>query len=110
MNGREGILRGAYAQDSAGDDVDISVIARGTPGFTGADLANLVNEAALIAARHNNKDVTMADFELAKDKVLMGAERKRMLHHDEEKRNTAYHEAGHALVAACCRTPIRFTK
>ncbi|HET6669231.1 MAG TPA: cell division protein FtsH, partial [Pyrinomonadaceae bacterium] len=79
-------------------DVDISVIARGTPGFTGADLANLVNEAALNAARYNKKLVAMADFELAKDKVLMGAERKSMVISNEEKRVTAYHEAGHTLV------------
>jgi len=74
------------------------VLGRGTPGFAGADLANLVNEAALVAARQNRKVVTMADFELAKDKVLMGVERKSLIISDEEKRNTAYHEAGHALV------------
>ena len=74
--------------------------ARGTPGFSGADLANMVNEAALAAARQNRKAVLMYDFELAKDKVLMGVERKSMLLSDEEKKNTAYHEAGHALVAA----------
>jgi cell division protease FtsH len=78
--------------------VDISIIARGTPGFTGADLANLVNEAALNAARYNKKLVAMTDFELAKDKVLMGAERKSMVISNEEKRITAYHEAGHTLV------------
>jgi len=82
------------------DDVDLSVLARGTPGFSGADLANMVNEAALAAARVNRKNVTQYDFELAKDKVLMGAERKSMLLTEEEKRNTAYHEAGHTLVAA----------
>jgi cell division protease FtsH len=82
------------------DDVDLSVIARGTPGFSGADLANLVNEAALWAARQNRKLVFMADFEMSKDKVLMGVERKSMILSDEEKKNTAYHEAGHALVAA----------
>jgi len=82
------------------DDVDLSVIARGTPGFSGADLANLVNESALWAARQNRKFVTMIDFEMSKDKVLMGVERKSMILSDEEKRNTAYHEAGHALVAA----------
>jgi cell division protease FtsH len=76
------------------------VLARGTPGFAGADLANLVNEAALIAARQNRKVVTMYDFELAKDKVLMGVERKSLMISEEEKKNTAYHEAGHALVAA----------
>ena len=82
------------------DDVDLSVIARGTPGFSGADLANLVNEAALWAARLNRKLVFMTDFEMSKDKVLMGVERKSMILSEEEKRNTAYHEAGHALVAA----------
>jgi cell division protease FtsH len=82
------------------DDVDLSVLARGTPGFSGADLANMVNEAALCAARQNRKTVLMYDFEMAKDKVLMGAERKSMLLSDEEKRITAYHEGGHALVAA----------
>jgi cell division protease FtsH len=82
------------------EDVDLRVMARGTPGFSGADLANMVNEAALNAARHNRKAVLMIDFETAKDKVMMGAERKSMLLSDEEKRVTAYHEAGHALVAA----------
>ena len=76
------------------------ILARGTPGFSGADLANMVNEAALLAARQNRKTVLMYDFELAKDKVLMGAERKSMILTDEEKKNTAYHEGGHALVAA----------
>ena len=76
------------------------MLARGTPGFSGADLANMVNEAALNAARQNRKTVLMYDFELAKDKVLMGAERKSMILSDEEKKVTAYHEAGHALVAA----------
>jgi cell division protease FtsH len=80
--------------------VDLSVLARGTPGFAGADLANLVNEAALVAARQNRKVVTMWDFELAKDKVMMGVERKSLIISEDEKRNTAYHEAGHALVAA----------
>jgi cell division protease FtsH len=80
--------------------VDLSVIARGTPGFSGADLANLVNEAALWAARQNRKLVMMIDFEMSKDKVLMGVERRSMILSDEEKKNTAYHEAGHALVAA----------
>ena len=78
----------------------LGVLARGTPGFSGADLANMVNEAALVAARQNRKTVLMWDFEQAKDKVLMGAERKSMLLSDEEKKVTAYHEAGHALVAA----------
>ena len=80
--------------------MDLSLIARGTPGFSGADLANLVNEAALRAARQNRKTVAMSDFESSKDKVLMGVERKSMILSDEEKQNTAYHEAGHALVAA----------
>src|SRR3546814_945574 len=75
-----------------------SVIARGTPGFSGADLANLVNEAALLAARANKRVVTMADFESAKDKVMMGAERRSMVMSEEDKEMTAYHEAGHALV------------
>ncbi len=79
---------------------NLSVIARGTPGFSGADLANLVNEAALWAARQSRKLVLMVDFEMSKDKVLMGVERKSMILSEEEKRNTAYHEAGHALVAA----------
>jgi cell division protease FtsH len=80
--------------------VDLVVLARGTPGFAGADLANLVNEAALVAARQNRKVVTQYDFELAKDKVMMGVERKSLIISDEEKRSTAYHEAGHALVAS----------
>jgi len=80
-------------------DVDIRVLARSTPGFTGADLENLVNEGALWAARNNKQKVDMLDLELAKDKVMMGAERRSMIISDEEKRNTAYHEAGHALVA-----------
>ncbi|MBC8031132.1 MAG: ATP-dependent zinc metalloprotease FtsH [Pyrinomonadaceae bacterium] len=98
VRGREGILKVHTRKIPLGEDVDISVIARGTPGFTGADLANLVNEAALNAARYNQKLVAMADFELAKDKVLMGAERKSMVISNEEKRVTAYHEAGHTLV------------
>ena len=80
-------------------DLNLAVIARGTPGFAGADLANLVNEAALIAARRNKKKVDMGDFEFAKDKVIMGVERKTMMLTDDEKQITAYHEAGHALVA-----------
>jgi cell division protease FtsH len=98
VRGREGILKVHTRKIPLGEDVDISVIARGTPGFTGADLANLVNEAALNAARYNKKIVMMGDFELAKDKVLMGAERKSMVISNEEKRITAYHEAGHTLV------------
>jgi cell division protease FtsH len=98
VRGREGILKVHTRKIPLGEDVDISVIARGTPGFTGADLANLVNEAALNAARYNKKVVAMSDFELAKDKVLMGAERKSMVISNEEKRVTAFHEAGHTLV------------
>jgi cell division protease FtsH len=98
VRGREGILKVHTRKIPLGEDVEISVIARGTPGFTGADLANLVNEAALNAARYNKKVVWMADFELAKDKVLMGAERKSMVISDDEKKITAYHEAGHTLV------------
>jgi cell division protease FtsH len=82
----------------AAENVDPMVIARGTPGFSGADLANLVNEAALFAARANKKMVTMAEFERAKDKIMMGAERRSMIMKDEEKKLTAYHEAGHAIV------------
>jgi cell division protease FtsH len=100
VRGREEILRVHTRKIPINDDVDLSILARGTPGFSGADLANMVNESALLAARQNRKSVTMYDFELAKDKVLMGAERKSMLLSDEEKRNTAYHEGGHALVAA----------
>src|ERR1700728_1311997 len=100
VRGRESILKVHTKKTPLGDDVDLSVIARGTPGFAGADLANLVNEAALVAARQNRKVVTQFDFELAKDKVMMGVERKSLIITDEEKRNTAYHEAGHALVAA----------
>jgi cell division protease FtsH len=100
VRGREEILRVHTRKVPVADDVDLSVIARGTPGFSGADVANLVNEAALWAARQNRKFVTMADFEMSKDKVLMGVERKSMILSDEEKKNTAYHEAGHALVAA----------
>jgi cell division protease FtsH len=98
--GREAILRVHTKKIPLGDNVDLSVLARGTPGLAGADLANLVNESALNAARQNRKVVMMLDFELAKDKILMGAERKSMVMSDAEKRNTAYHEAGHALVAA----------
>ena len=97
---REGILRVHTRKIPLANDVDLHVLARGSPGFTGADLANLVNEAALYAARQNRKVVTMYDFELAKDKVMMGTERRSMILTDEEKKNTAYHEAGHALVAA----------
>jgi cell division protease FtsH len=100
VKGREEILRVHTRKKPIADDVDLSIIARGTPGFSGADLESLANEAALWAARQNRKFVMMADFEMAKDKVLMGVERKSLILSDEEKRNTAYHEAGHALVAA----------
>ncbi len=98
VKGREGILKVHTRKIPLDENVDISIIARGTPGFTGADLANIVNEAALNAARYNKKVVTMSDFEIAKDKVLMGAERKSMVLSDHEKKLTAYHEAGHTLV------------
>jgi len=100
LRGRELILKVHTRKVPLGDNVDLTVLARGTPGFAGADLANLVNEAALVAARYSRKVVAMVDFELAKDKVLMGAERKSMILSEEEKRITAFHEAGHALVAA----------
>ncbi|HVO82087.1 MAG TPA: ATP-dependent zinc metalloprotease FtsH [Terriglobales bacterium] len=100
VRGREEILRVHTRKIPLAEDVELSVLARGTPGFSGADLANMVNEAALAAARQNRKAVLMYDFELAKDKVLMGVERKSLLLSDAEKKVTAYHEAGHALVAA----------
>jgi cell division protease FtsH len=99
VNGRERILRVHMRNVPLSADVDVKTIARGTPGFSGADLANLVNESALMAARRARRMVTMADFEDAKDKIMMGAERKSMVMTDEEKRMTAYHEGGHALVA-----------
>ena len=99
VGGREKILRVHMRNVPLASDVDVRVIARGCPGFSGADLANLVNEAALMAARRNRRMVLQRDFEDAKDKVMMGAERKSMVMSDEEKRNTAYHEGGHALVA-----------
>ncbi len=99
VRGREEILRVHVKKVPVSDDTNLNVLARGTPGFSGADLANMVNEAALNAARVNRKQVTMYDFELAKDKVLMGAERKSMLLTDQEKKVTAYHEAGHAMVS-----------
>jgi len=98
VRGREAILKVHTRKIPLDEAVDINVLARGTPGFTGADLANIVNEAALNAARFNKKVVAMTDFEIAKDKVMMGAERKSMVISDEEKRITAYHEAGHTLV------------
>ena len=108
VRGREEILRVHTRKIPLAEDVDLSVLARGTPGFSGADLANMVNEAALSAARQNRKAVLMYDFELAKDKVLMGVERKSLILSEEEKKNTAYHEAGHALVAALipCADPV----
>ncbi|MHB8108499.1 MAG: ATP-dependent zinc metalloprotease FtsH [Syntrophorhabdaceae bacterium] len=99
VKGREEILKVHTRKTLISENVDLSIIARGTPGFTGADLANLVNEAALIAARRNKKAVEMDDFEHAKDKVMMGAERRSMIIPLEERKLTAYHEAGHALVA-----------
>jgi cell division protease FtsH len=99
VKGREGILAVHTKKIPLGDDVNIHVLARGTSGFSGADLANLVNEAALNAARYNQKVVRMLDFEFAKDKVLMGSERRSMIINDDEKKVTAIHEAGHALLA-----------
>ena len=98
IRGREGILKVHMRKVPVSDDVDPSIIARGTPGFSGADLANLVNEAALFAARENKRKVTMDEFEQAKDKIMMGAERRSMVMSNKEKLNTAYHEAGHAIV------------
>jgi cell division protease FtsH len=100
IRGREEVLKVHSRKVPMAEDVNLNVLARGTPGFSGADLANMVNEAALTAARYNRKSVHMYDFEVAKDKVMMGAERKSMLLTDEEKRTTAYHEAGHTLVSA----------
>jgi cell division protease FtsH len=102
INGREKILNVHLKNVPVAPDVDPKVIARGTPGFTGADLANLVNESALLAARKNRKVVTMAELEEAKDKVMMGAERKSMVIGEEERTLTAYHEAGHAIVSLHC--------
>lgn len=99
VKGREGILRVHTHRVPLADNVELEKLARSTPGFSGADLENLVNEAALLAARRNKEKVEMVDFELAKDKVLMGAERRSMVMSVEERRNTAYHESGHALVA-----------
>jgi len=99
IRGREGIIKVHSQNIPLAENVDIKVLARGTPGFSGADLANLVNEAALLAARYNKKNVEMEDLENAKDKVLMGVERRSMIISDREKKNTAVHEAGHALVA-----------
>ena len=100
IRGREEVLIVHCKKVPMAEDVDLNILARGTPGFSGADLANMVNEAALTAARYNRKAVHMYDFEVAKDKVLMGAERKSMLLSDDDKKDTAYHESGHVLVAA----------
>ncbi len=100
VKGREDILKVHVKNIPLNKDIDLKVLARSTPGFSGADLANLVNEAALLAARHSQENVTMQDMESAKDKVLMGVERKSMIISEEEKKSTAYHEAGHALIAA----------
>jgi len=99
VKGREEILKVHIRRVPLSDDVDLKVLARSTPGFSGADLANLINEAALLGARNGQDKVTMKDLEFSKDKVLMGVERKSMIISDEEKKNTAYHEAGHALIA-----------
>jgi cell division protease FtsH len=99
VKGREGILQVHTKKTRLAEDIDLSVIARGTPGFTGADLENMTNEAALLAARRNKDKIEMVDLEDAKDKVLMGTERKSMIIGDEEKKTTAFHEAGHTLVA-----------
>ncbi|MBN1273424.1 MAG: ATP-dependent zinc metalloprotease FtsH [Candidatus Aminicenantes bacterium] len=100
VKGREDILRVHVRKIPLSKDVDLKVLSRSTPGFSGADLANMVNEAALLGARKEQKEVMMKDFESAKDKVLMGVERKSMIISDDEKKSTAYHEAGHALIAA----------
>lgn len=99
IKGREGILRVHTKNIPLDTDVDLMLLARGTPGFSGADLANLVNESALLAARHNKQSVAMTDFENAKDKVIMGVERRSIVISEEDRKLTAYHEAGHALVA-----------
>jgi cell division protease FtsH len=100
VKGREEILNVHIKHVPLSTEVNLKVIARSTPGFSGADLANLVNEAALVGARYGQDKVTMKDLEYAKDKILMGVERKSMIISDEEKKNTAFHEAGHALMAA----------
>ncbi len=99
VTGREKILKVHARKVPLTDNVDLKILARGTPGFSGADLMNLVNEAALLAARRNRRMVSMSEFEDAKDKVMMGAERRSTAMSEEEKTNTAYHEAGHAIVA-----------
>jgi cell division protease FtsH len=99
VRGREGILKVHTRKIPVAEDVDLSIIARGTPGFSGADLANMVNEAALLGARRSHTKVTMRDFEDAKDKVMMGTERRSLVISEEEKKTTAYHESGHALIS-----------
>src|SRR5688500_13501573 len=99
LRGREGILKVHLRNKPVGEDVNITTLARGTPGMAGADLANLVNEAALLAVRRNHDKIYMADLEDAKDKVMLGAERKSMVMKDEERKLTAYHEGGHAICA-----------
>jgi cell division protease FtsH len=101
IRGRELILKVHMRKVPLDDDVRPGIIARGTPGFSGADLANLVNEAALFAARANKRVVSMDEFEQAKDKIMMGTERRSMVMSEQEKLNTAYHEAGHAIVGYC---------
>ena len=99
VRGREGILKVHTRKTPIAKNVNLEILAKGTPGFSGADLANMVNEAALLAARRNKKSVEMIDLEEAKDKIMMGVERKSMIITEEEKRNTAYHESGHVLVS-----------
>jgi len=99
VRGREGILKVHTRKIPIGQDVILEVLAKGTPGLSGADLANLVNEAALLAARRNRDQVVMSDFEEAKDKVMMGMERKTLIISEDEKKSTAYHESGHVLVS-----------
>jgi cell division protease FtsH len=110
IRGREQILLVHMRKVPMAPDVKADIIARGTPGFSGADLANLVNEAALFAARSNKRLVDMDDFERAKDKIIMGAERRSIVMPEEERRNTAYHESGHAIVAKLLPRPTRCTR
>ena len=111
VKGREGILRVHTRKIPLGADVRLETLAKGTPGLSGADLANLVNEAALLAARRNKPQVDMADFEDAKDKVMLGVERRSLVLTEDERRLTAYHEAGHAIVLARrSRGSIRCTR
>ena len=109
IRGREAILKVHMRKVPLAADVDPLVIARGTPGFSGADLANLINEAALFAARYSDKKIDQSHLDLAKDKIMMGAERKSMILSEEQKRITAYHEAGHAIVGRLCPTPVSYT-